>query len=74
MFQKKQIKALKDWSDAHPDWSSSEKLTDEYMKIVREATSEMDGRENKIIKTVSKDIMVEKDENLLIGDEGEIKI
>jgi hypothetical protein len=61
-LNKKHIFAIKEWEKAHPDWEKSNKMTDEYMKMVQAITQQDSQAENLIIKTVAKEVIVEKKE------------
>jgi hypothetical protein len=58
----KQCKAIKDWEMHNPDWSNSEKGKDEYICLVRSVMSDInqDTTENKIIKTIAKETVIDK--------------
>tara|TARA_Y100000389_G_scaffold204526_2_gene257718 strand:- start:12150 stop:12989 length:840 start_codon:yes stop_codon:yes gene_type:complete len=58
----KQRKAIIEWETQHPHWAKSEKGKDEYISIVRTLMSDvnMETNENKIIKTIAKETIIEK--------------
>uniref|UniRef100_A0A6C0CQV9 C2H2-type domain-containing protein n=1 Tax=viral metagenome TaxID=1070528 RepID=A0A6C0CQV9_9ZZZZ len=60
---KKQINAIKDWEAKHPGWMYSDKGQQEYCEMVREVTScaGSDETENKIIRTIAKEVIIDKD-------------
>ena len=58
---KKQIASIKEWENAHPGWQSTEKGTTEYCEMVRQITaSTSSSDENKIIKTIAKNVIIDK--------------
>lgn len=59
---KKQINAIKDWEAKHPGWQNSDKGQKEYCEMVREVTScaGSDETENKIIRTIAKEVIIDK--------------
>ena len=60
-ISKKQIASIKEWEDAHPGWQSTEKGTTEYCEMVRQVTaSTSTSDENKIIKTIAKNVIIDK--------------
>ena len=60
---KKQLSALKDWEELHPDWNKSEELTDEYIKLVKQLTSpndtESERRKEKIKRNIGKSVILD---------------
>ena len=59
--EKKQINKIEKWCDENPKFMESEKLQDEYMKIVKGCTSSIDECSNKVIKNVCDKIYIEKE-------------
>ncbi|OUU62306.1 MAG: hypothetical protein CBC22_04895 [Alphaproteobacteria bacterium TMED62] len=58
---KKQIASIKEWENAHPGWQTTEKGTTEYCEMVRQITaSTSSSDENKIIKTIAKNVIIDK--------------
>lgn len=59
---KKQINAIKKWEETHPGWQNSDRGQQEYCEMVREVTScaGSDETENKIIRTIAKEVIIEK--------------
>ena len=59
---KKQINAIKDWESKHPGWQNSDKGQQQYCEMVREVTScaGSDETENKIIRTIAKEVIIDK--------------
>jgi hypothetical protein len=58
----KQSNVLQEWERIHPDWNKSEKLTNEYMRLVRATTSSVEKGstdENKIIRSIAKEVVVD---------------
>ena len=61
VLNKKHITAIKAWENKHPNWFNNDKLTDEYMAMVRSVTSGSNNSENMIIKNVAKEVIIDKD-------------
>ena len=59
--EKKQINKIEKWCHENPKFMESEKLQDEYMKIVKGCTSSIDECSNKVIKNVCDKIYIEKE-------------
>ena len=59
---KKQIDKIKEWECEHPDWNKTEKGTTEYIEMIRNVTNtgSEDYSENKIIKTIAKEVLIDK--------------
>ena len=60
---KKQVDKIKEWEQHNPDWTSTEIKTKEYIEMVRNVTNTGgdDGKsDNKIIKTIAKEVIIEK--------------
>lgn len=58
----KQSKVLKEWEKLHPDWSKSDKLTAEYLRLVRATTCPIERgsvSENRIIHNIAKEVVVD---------------
>jgi hypothetical protein len=64
---KKQLSALKDWEELHPNWNYSDELTDEYIKLVKQLTSaneeETDKRKEKIKRNIGKHVILNVKDN-----------
>lgn len=55
---KKQIHVIKIWEEAHPNWQHNEKSAQEYCRMVQQLTSpNNETEENKIIKTIAKEVI-----------------
>ena len=59
--EKKQINNIEKWCDENPKFMESERLQDEYMKIVKGCTSSIDDCSNKVIKNVCDKTYIEKE-------------
>lgn len=62
---RKQINAIKDWKLANPNWMEDEKLQEEYVKLMSETyypLNEDEKAEKKIIKNITKEIHLPKDD------------
>ncbi len=60
----KQRKAMKAWTEAHPNWRNDEKLKDEYVKLMHELmepVEESEKDQNKIIKQIGINTIIDKD-------------
>jgi len=62
---KKQIDTIKEWEHLNPEWNRTDKGTMEYMQIVKNVMgcstdNEYDKSNNKIIKTIAKEVMINK--------------
>ena len=57
--QQKHGQLLSDWQKAHPDWESSEAQTSEFHDLVCRLCYP-EGGENKIIKNIAKEVIIEK--------------
>jgi hypothetical protein len=58
--QQKHGKLLQDWQAAHPGWEDSDRLTEEFHELVQRLTFK-DGGENKIIKNIAKEVVIDKE-------------
>jgi len=59
----KEQEALNKWTDVHPDWDTKTHLQDEYVLMVNrlyQPVVDNEKKENKIIKTVSKEVFINK--------------
>jgi hypothetical protein len=55
------IKLIKEWETKHPDWSNTPDGPQEYAKMVRTITQDLEeGTENKIIKSIAKEVIIDK--------------
>jgi len=59
---KKQIDVIKEWEASNPDWNKTEAGTQMYIDMVKNVTDtgEDDKNDNKIIKTIAKEVIIEK--------------
>ena len=58
---KRQIDKIKEWEANNPNWNKTESGTQMYIEMVRNVTAADDERsENKIIKAVAKEVIIEK--------------
>lgn len=55
--EKSQIKLLKDWMEEHPNWTESEKETNEYMKLIQYLTKNNNDK-GKIIKEIANAVSI----------------
>jgi hypothetical protein len=61
VVSKKQINKIKDWEDANPGWKESEAGRQMYIDIIRSVTdSERDVTGGKIIKSIAKEVTIDK--------------
>ena len=56
----KQVKSIGSWTDEYPDYEKSSSKTDEYIHLVRNCTQCPAENEQKIMKSVSKNILMPK--------------
>ena len=55
------IKLIKAWETEHPDWADTLDGPQEYAKMVRTITEDLkEGTENKIIKSIAKEVIIDK--------------
>jgi hypothetical protein len=59
---KKQIGLIKLWEANNPDWSKTDKGAEQYIQMVRSITDagSQTSSENKIIRTIAKEVLIEK--------------
>ena len=61
---KKQIEKIKEWEELNPNWNKTEKGTTEYMEIIKNIMGNEDDAcdksNNKIIKTIAKEVVINK--------------
>ena len=60
---KKQVDKIKEWEQGNPHWNTTENGTKEYIEMVRNVTNTGgdDGKsDNKIIRTIAKEVIIEK--------------
>lgn len=57
---KKQLNRVKDWEKKNPLWTDSEKSADDYIQIVRQATSSKDDEEVKILRNIAREVVINK--------------
>lgn len=58
----KQSKVLQEWERIHPNWSKSDELTAEYLRLVRATTCPIErgsSSENRIIHNIAKEVVVD---------------
>tara|TARA_Y100000741_G_scaffold363727_1_gene352662 strand:+ start:404 stop:991 length:588 start_codon:yes stop_codon:yes gene_type:complete len=59
---KRQIDKIKEWENKNPGWNETEAGTNNYIKMVKTLTDcEDDKGENKIIKTIAKEVFIHKE-------------
>ena len=59
--ENKQIKNIEKWTEANPNFMESEKLQEEYIKLIKGCTSSIDDCRGKAIKNVCDKVYIEKD-------------
>ena len=59
--ENKQLKNIKQWTDANPNFMESEKLQEEYIKLIKGCTSSIDECRGKTIKKVCDKVYIEKE-------------
>lgn len=65
---KRQLATIKDWESNNDKWSESDKGTQMYIDMVRSVTGGNDeNSENKIIKTIAKEVIISKEKMLTSG-------
>lgn len=59
---KKQIDKIKEWEGKHPNWNATDAGTTQYIEMIRNVTNsdEEENPENKIIKTIAKEVLIDK--------------
>lgn len=59
---KKQIDKIKEWEAKHPNWNATDAGTTQYIEMIRNVTNSDDEEnpENKIIKTIAKEVLIDK--------------
>ena len=59
---KKQIDKIKEWEGENPDWNKTDDGTTKYIEMIRNLTNtdNEDNAENKIIKTIAKEVLIDK--------------
>ena len=59
---KKQIDKIKEWEGKHPNWNATDSGTTQYIEMIRNVTNsdEEENPENKIIKTIAKEVLIDK--------------
>jgi hypothetical protein len=58
---KKQITMVSEWEKLHPDWHKDEKLTHQYLSMVRQLTAtDKDGGNEQIKRNVAKTVMLDE--------------
>lgn len=59
---KKQIDKIKEWECENPDWDKTDDGTTKYIEMIRNLTNTgvEDNAENKIIKTIAKEVLIDK--------------
>jgi hypothetical protein len=56
-----QVKNVKLWKKENPNYMESDKKKDEFIALVKNVTTDIKGKENKIIKAICKDTHISKD-------------
>ena len=58
----KQRKAISAWEEQHPQWASTDHGKEEYIKLVRSVMADVTGgpNENKIIRSIAKETVIDK--------------
>ena len=59
--ENKQIKNIEKWTDANPNFMESEKLQEEYIKLIKGCTASIDECRGKTIKKVCDKVYIEKE-------------
>tara|TARA_R110002074_G_scaffold313728_1_gene484261 strand:- start:1926 stop:2837 length:912 start_codon:yes stop_codon:yes gene_type:complete len=59
--ENKQLKNIEKWTDANPDFMESEKLQEEYMKLIKGCTTSIDDCKAKTIKNICDKVYLEKE-------------
>ena len=59
--ENKLLKNIQKWTDANPNFMQSEKLQEEYMRLIKGCTSSIDDCKTKAIKKVCDNVYIEKD-------------
>ena len=59
--ENKQLKNIEKWTDEHPNFMESEKLQEEYMKLIKGCTTSIDECKSKTIKQVCDNVYIEKE-------------
>ena len=59
--ENKQIKNIEKWTDANPNFMDSEKLQEEYMRLIKGCTSSINDCRGKTIKKVCHEVYIEKE-------------
>ena len=59
---KKQIDKIKQWEHKNPDWNKTDSGTTKYIEMIRNVTNtgNENNSENKIIKTIAKEVLIDK--------------
>lgn len=59
----KQRKAISAWEQEHPEWAETDKGKEEYIRLVQSVMTDVSSgtNENKIIKSIAKETVIEKD-------------
>ena len=56
----KQFDKIKDWEENNPNWNLTDTGTQSYIEMVKELTTESDKTNNRIIKSIAKEVIIEK--------------
>lgn len=56
----KQRKAIYQWEQDNPNWNSSDKGKDDYIKLVKSIMSDISDEESKIVKNIAKETIIDK--------------
>ena len=66
---KRQINFIKDWEAKNEHWNETDKGTQKYIDMVRSVTGGNDDNvDNKIIKTIAKQVIIEKPQNNVLSE------
>lgn len=59
---KKQVDAIKEWEETHPDWMNTDSGANAYCEMIREVTAGggEDELDNRIIRTIAKEVVIDK--------------
>ena len=61
MVSKRQINKIKEWEKNYPNWDQTEQGTANYIDMIKSLTQYTDSdNENKIIKTIVKEVIIDK--------------
>ena len=58
-----QQKSLEKWIKENPDWKNNNDLQEEYIRLVKNCTEDIDDKDNKIIKKLCSETLVNINDN-----------